>query len=123
MVLPVERFSPWLYVCPTLLALSNRWQESVLLANDANNHRRILDEYNLYSLNEMLSLISSTTLIAYALYTFSAPNVPRDHLMMLTLAFVVYGPFWYMYLIHVPKETTPPDVVLWAVASALVLNM
>ncbi len=138
-VFPVERFSPWLYVCTTLLALflalSKRRQEIVLLADDANNHRRILDEYNLYFLDEMLSLVSSTTLIAYALYTFSAPNLPRNHLMMLTLAFVLYGLFRYMYLIHVRKETAPPDevllkdkpllldVVLWVVASALVLYM
>ncbi len=138
-VFPVQRFSPWLYVCTTLLALflalSKRRQEIVLLADGANSHRRILDEYNLYFLDEMLSLVSSTTLIAYALYTFSAPNLPGNHLMMLTIAFVLYGLFRYMYLIHVRKETAPPDevllkdkpllldVVLWIAASALVLYL
>ncbi len=138
-VFPVQRFSPWLYVCTTLLALflalSKRRQEIVLLADGANNHRRILDEYNLYFLDEMLSLVSSTTLIAYALYTFSAPNLPGNHLMMLTIAFVLYGLFRYMYLIHVRKETAPPDevllkdkpllldVVLWVATSALILYL
>ncbi len=138
-VFPVERFSPWLYVCTTLLALflalSKRRQEIVLLADGANSHRRILDEYNLYFLDEMLGLVSSTTLIAYALYTFSAPNLPSNHLMMLTIAFVLYGLFRYMYLIHVQKETAPPDevllkdkpllldVVLWVVTAAMVLYL
>ncbi len=136
-IFPIERFSPWLYVCTILLALflalSKRRQEIVLLASKANNHRKILDEYNLRFLDEMISMVSSTTIIAYALYTFSAPNLPKNHLMMVTVAFVIYGIFRYMYLIHVREETAPPDevllkdkpllldVVLWVASAVFVL--
>ena len=76
------------------------------------NTRRILTEYNLRFVDEMLSLVSATTLMAYAFYTFSAPNLPHNHLMMLTIPFVLYGLFRYLYLIHVKGETDPPDVVV-----------
>ena len=60
----------------------------------------------------MLALVSSTTVMAYSFYTFSAPNLPPNHLMMLTIPFVLYGLFRYLYLIHVKGETDPPDVVV-----------
>jgi 4-hydroxybenzoate polyprenyltransferase len=72
-----------------------------------------LQEYNLRFLDEMLALVSSCTVMAYSLYTFSAPNLPPNHLMMLTIPFVLYGLFRYLYLIHVKGETDPPDAVLF----------
>jgi 4-hydroxybenzoate polyprenyltransferase len=115
-VVNAERFSPWIYVCMVLLALflgiGKRRQEIVLLQGNANNTRRILEEYNLRFLDEMLALVSSTTVMAYSLYTFSAPNLPPNHMMMLTVPFVLYGLFRYLYLIHVKGETEPPDVVV-----------
>ena len=74
--------------------------------------RSILQEYNVKYLDEMLALVSSTTVMAYSLYTFSAPNVPPNHTLMLTIPFVLYGLFRYLYLIHVRGETDPPDVVV-----------
>jgi 4-hydroxybenzoate polyprenyltransferase len=59
----------------------------------------------------MLALVSSSTVMAYSLYTFSAPNLPDNHTMMLSIPFVLYGLFRYLYLIHVKGETDPPDVV------------
>jgi hypothetical protein len=50
--------------------------------------------------------------MAYSFYTFSAPNLPPNHLMMLTIPFVLYGLFRYLYLIHVKGETDPPDIVV-----------
>jgi 4-hydroxybenzoate polyprenyltransferase len=109
------RFSPWMYVCMVLLALflalGKRRQEIVLLEGNSGNTRKILEEYNLRFLDEMLALVSSTTVMAYSLYTFSAPNLPPNHSMMLTIPFVLYGLFRYLYLIHVKGETDPPDVV------------
>lgn len=114
-VVQTERFSPWIYVCMTLLALflaiGKRRQEIMLLQGNSNNTRRILEEYNLRFLDEMLALVSSSTVMAYSLYTFSAPNLPPNHTMMLTVPFVLYGLFRYLYLIHVKGETEPPDVV------------
>jgi 4-hydroxybenzoate polyprenyltransferase len=115
-VVNAERFSPWMYVCMVLLALflglGKRRQEIVLLGDNAGNARAILQEYNLRFLDEMLGLVSSTTVMAYSFYTFSAPNLPPNHLMMLTIPFVLYALFRYLYLIHVKGETDPPDIVV-----------
>lgn len=115
-VVDAARFSPWLYVCMVLLALflglGKRRQELVLMNENGANTRKILAEYNLRFVDEMLSLVSASTVMAYATYTFSAPNLPANHLMMLTIPFVLYGIFRYLYLIHVKGETDPPDVVV-----------
>ena len=111
----VERFSPWLYVVTTLLALylgfGKRRSEISTLNADAAHHRRVLDGYTLPFLDQIITIVSSTTIIAYSLYTFSAPNLPADHSMMLTIPFVLYGIFRYLYLVHVRGESAPPDEV------------
>ncbi len=133
----VERFSPWLYVCTTLLALflavGKRRNELFLLKDNANNHRAILDEYTMSFIDEMIAILSAATLIAYSLYTFSAENLPKDHSMMLTLPFVLYGLFRYLYLIHVKNAGGAPEEIvlrdkpllaavgLWGFAVVLVL--
>lgn len=115
-VVSAARFSPWLYVCTILLALflglGKRRQEIVLMNGNSGSTRRILAEYNLRFVDEMLGIVSASTVMAYATYTFSAPNLPPSHLMMLTIPFVLYGLFRYLYLIHVKGETDPPDVVV-----------
>lgn len=136
-VVQVERFSPWLYICTVLLALfiaiNRRRHELTLLAEDARNHRRILDEYNIAFLDEMNSMVTASTVIAYSLYTFSAPNLPANHTMMLTIPFVIYGLFRYLYLVHVKGEGGAPDelvlkdkplfatLALWALAVVVIL--
>jgi len=113
-----ERFSPWLYVCMVLLALfmglSKRRGELVLLQANANHHRAILDEYSLPFLDEMIGVVTATTVLAYALYTFDPgnPHLPANNTMMLTIPFVLYSIFRYLYLIHQKGETAPPDEVL-----------
>jgi 4-hydroxybenzoate polyprenyltransferase len=109
-------FSPWLYVCTTLLALfisfSKRRHELLILEGTADEHRATLSEYTPRLLDEMISVVTSTTVIAYSLYTFSAPHAPSDQSMMLTIPFVLYGVFRYLYLVHVRNEGgTPEDVV------------
>ncbi len=136
-VVQVARFSPWLYVCTTLLALfvalGKRRHEITLLADNASAHRAILDHYTVPFLDQLISLVTSTTIIAYSLYTFSAPNLPPNHLMMLTVPFVLYGMFRYLYLIHVRGLGGAPDelilrdipfvlsVLLWGAAVVIVL--
>jgi 4-hydroxybenzoate polyprenyltransferase len=113
-----ERFSPWLYVCTVLLALflgfSKRRGELVSLQAGANNHRAILDEYSVPLLDEMISVVTATTVLAYSVYTFDPgnPHLPQGNLMMLTIPFVLYAIFRYLYLIHQKGETAPPDEVL-----------
>jgi hypothetical protein len=61
----------------------------------------------------MTAVVTSATIIAYSLYTFSAPNLPPNHAMMLTIPFVLYGLFRYLYLIHVEgKGGTPEEIFL-----------
>lgn len=112
----VERFSPWLYVFTTLLSLflgfSKRRGEIALLQRNAGNHRAILDEYNLPFLDGMINTVTSAAVVTYSFYTFSAPNLPDNHTMMLTIPFLIYGIFRYLYLVHVRGETRPPDEVL-----------
>ncbi len=136
-VVGVERFSPWLYLVVTLGALflgfGKRRHELLLLDEGADAHRAILAEYTIPFLDQLIGLVTSTMVIAYSLYTFSAPNLPSNHAMMLTIPFVLYGLFRYLYLIHVKKEGGAPDElllsdkpllaagVLWVLAVVLVL--
>jgi 4-hydroxybenzoate polyprenyltransferase len=137
LVAPVTRFSPWLYIFTTMLALflgfSKRRQELILLQENANNHRAILDQYSVTLLDELIMIIVTATIMTYALYTFSAEGLPENHTMMLTIPFLLYGMFRYLYLIHVKGEVAPPDemlfrdrpllltVLLWGVAVVTVL--
>ncbi len=115
-VISVERFSPWLYVVMTLGALyigfGKRRAELTLLTDKANAHRRVLDGYNLPLLDHLITIVSSSTILTYSLYTFSAPNLPENHAMMLTIPFVLYGVFRYMYLIHVAGKGGEPEELL-----------
>jgi 4-hydroxybenzoate polyprenyltransferase len=60
----------------------------------------------------MINVILGALIITYSFYTFSAPNLPENHTMMLTIPFVLYGVFRYLYLVHVRGETKAPDEVL-----------
>lgn len=110
------RFSPWLYVCTTFLALflalGKRRGELLLLEGEAGNHRHVLTDYTLPFLDQLITLVSACTILAYALYTILAPNLPANHLMLLTIPFVVYGIFRYMYLAMVRHCTAAPDELL-----------
>lgn len=112
----VERFSPWLYVVMTLLSLflgfGKRRAELSLLAKGAGSHRKVLEGYTLPLLDQYIMIVSGTTIVAYSLYTFSAPNVPENHSMMLTIPFVVYTIFRYLYLVQVKQEGGAPEEVL-----------
>jgi 4-hydroxybenzoate polyprenyltransferase len=113
----VERFSPWLYVCITfvalLIALGKRRHELTSLEAEAGTHRAILDEYTVVFLDHLISIVTAATVICYSFYTFSAANLPENHLMMLTIPFVVYFLFRYLYLIHVRKLGGAPDELLF----------
>ena len=112
-VVDATRFSPWLVLCMVFgalfIAISKRRHELVLLNDNANAHRRIFSEYSLALLDEMTRLVTACTAMAYSLYTFSAPNLPQNKAMMLTIPFVLYGLFRYMYLVHVSGEGGAPE--------------
>lgn len=128
----VERFSPWLYVVTTLFALfigfGKRRAEMTLLEQGAGSHRKVLDGYTLPLLDQFITIVSGTTIVAYSLYTFSAPNLPENHSMMLTIPFMVYGIFRYLQVIQTGNAAGAPDevalkdrplqltVILWGLA-------
>ena len=108
--------SPWLYVCTVLLSLfmgfAKRRHELVMLDDNAAAHRKILDDYSPELLDELIAVVSAATIMAYSLYTFSAPNLPANHAMMLTIPFVVYGLFRYLFLVHRKNGGGAPEQVL-----------
>jgi 4-hydroxybenzoate polyprenyltransferase len=130
--------SPWLYVVTGLgalfLAITKRRAEVVLLQDGAGEHRRTLDHYTPAFIDQMTDMVTASTVIAYALYTFTAPNLPDNHAMMLTIPFVIYGLFRYLYLSHVKNEGGSPEEVLlkdvplmltvigWVITSMVVLT-
>jgi len=131
--------SQWLLVCSTLLALflglSKRRHELTLLADNAADHRPILQEYTPYLLDQMISAVTASTLIAYSVYTMSSETAVRlgSERLGLTIPFVLYGIFRYLYLVHQRKGGGSPSellltdrpllacVVLWVAAVVLVL--
>jgi 4-hydroxybenzoate polyprenyltransferase len=130
--------SPWLLVCTTLLALflglTKRRAEIVALpAGGAGQHRKILEEYTPDMLDQMINVVMSCTLMAYALYTFTSKTAEGHVSMMATIPFVIYGLFRYLYLVHQKNaggniatdllEDRPLiiDIVLWALACAYIM--
>jgi len=115
-LLQVERFSPWLYVLMTLLALylgfGKRRAELAMLNTNAGAHRRVLDGYTIPLLDQYITIVSGTTIVAYSLYTFTAPNVPPNHTMMLTIPFVFYAIFRYLYITQFKHGGGAPEEVL-----------
>jgi 4-hydroxybenzoate polyprenyltransferase len=108
--------SPWLYVVTALgalfLIINKRRAEILLLNSDAGNHRPVLEEYSADLLDQMASTVTASTLIAYGLYTFTAEGLPENHSMMLTIPFVLYGIFRYLYLVHKKDQGGSPEEVL-----------
>lgn len=131
--------SAWLYVCTLLgalfLAASKRRHEIMLLQGFAGEHRRSLQGYTVQFLDQMIAILASASVIAYSLYTFSAENLPKNQAMMLTIPFVLYGIFRYLYLVQTkegggtPEEALLGDrpllaaVIGWGVASTLIIYL
>lgn len=111
-------FSTWLFFCTILLslflALSKRRHELVLLEGGAGEHRRILFEYSTGLLDQMISIVTTATLIAYILYTVSGETVAKfgGDKLKYTIPFVLYGIFRYLYLIYQKNEGGSPEKVL-----------
>jgi 4-hydroxybenzoate polyprenyltransferase len=112
-LIDVVRFSPWIYIFTTFLALlmgtGKRRAELSEIAEGPNAQRRVLDGYTLTFLDQLITLASGVTIITYSLYTFSAPNLPENHAMMLTIPFIIYAIFRYQYLLQVRGTGSAPE--------------
>jgi 4-hydroxybenzoate polyprenyltransferase len=110
--------SHWLLVCTTLFALflsfSKRRHELVLLADGASSHRPILDHYSPYLLDQMISVVTASTVITYSLYATSSETAQRfgTSRLGLTIPFVLYGIFRYLYLVHQRRGGGSPSAML-----------
>ena len=131
--------SHWLLILTILLALflalSKRRHELVLLADGATSHRPILEEYSPYLLDQMIAVVTASTLISYVIYTVSPETVQKFHTdyLGLTLVFPLYGIFRYLYLVHQKEGGGSPSdmllndrpllacVALWAIAVAAII--
>ncbi len=133
------QISHWLLVCTILLALflamSKRRHELVLLADGAIEHRRILGEYSPYLLDQMIGVVTASTLIAYIFYTISPETQQKfqTQWLGLTIPFPLYGIFRYLYLVHQKDGGGSPTtmlvndrpllacVALWAIAVVIII--
>jgi 4-hydroxybenzoate polyprenyltransferase len=131
------RFSPWMYTCMALLALfigfNKRRNELVLLGEEAGAHRKNLQEYTLPLLDQIISIITAATIVSYSLYTALAENLPDNHAMMLTIPFVLYCMFRWLYLVQVkglggePEEIVLKDrplqagIALWGLTTVAIM--
>ncbi len=139
-VIHVE-ISSWLIVCTTLLALflalTKRRHELVLLGDNASNHRSSLAHYTPYFLDQLIGIVTASTLMSYALYTLSDDALQKfpGKRLELTIPFVLFGIFRYLYLVHQTSASGSPTrllltdrvllavVVLWAVAVTLIIYL
>jgi 4-hydroxybenzoate polyprenyltransferase len=116
--------SPWLYVCTILLSLfigfGKRRHELLLLEDGAGLHRRNLSDYSAQLLDQFILIAAAATVMAYALYTFTSPSLPDSHAMMLTIPFVLYAIFRYLFLVHRRDEGGSPEQMLLSDAPLLV---
>lgn len=131
--------SHWLFVCTILgalfIALAKRRHELVLLADGAASHRPILDEYSAYLLDQMIAVVTASTLISYIFYTISPETEQKfgTSWLGLTIPFAIYGIFRYLYLVHQREEGGSPSdlllndrpllacVTLWVIAVVLII--
>jgi 4-hydroxybenzoate polyprenyltransferase len=128
------QISPWLILCTFLLALflgfSKRRNELLVLEQDAQDHRLILGQYSLEFIDNMLSIVTASTLISYSMYTFFASD---EKYSMVTILFVLYGIFRYQYIIYNKKQGESPEeivlsdkpmlinIILWILVSTAIL--
>lgn len=112
-VIPVT-ISPWLYIVTIMLSLflafGKRRNELVLMEGQASNHRQILKEYSLPLLDQMITIVTASTIMAYSLYTFQAAT--GNHRLMITIPLVLYGMFRYLYIVYIRKDGGSPEEVL-----------
>jgi 4-hydroxybenzoate polyprenyltransferase len=112
-IIVVERFSPWLYLTATFgalyLGIGKRRAELVAKERSGQATRKVLESYTLPFLDQLITIVLTITILSYSLYTFSAPNLPENHAMMLTIPFVIYGIFRYLYLVQVEGIGEAPE--------------
>lgn len=110
--------SSWLLLCTLLLALfiivSKRRTEIIALGKEATKHRKILSQYSVDLLNQMIAIVTSACIVSYCLYTLAPETVAKFHTrnLIFTVPFVIYGIFRYLYITYKKLETDIPEKVV-----------
>lgn len=133
--------SKWMLINTLLLALflgfGKRRHELLLLEDDATSHRRILDRYSPYLLDQLIGVVTASVVVIYMLYTFSSEVMQKlgTENLFVTIPFVIYGVFRYLYLIHKEEKGGSPtrvmigdapiliNVILWLITAIVVLYL
>ena len=131
--------SEWLIICTILLSLflgfSKRRHELIILENSANSHRSVLQDYSPYFLDQMIGIVTATTVMSYALYTISEETIRKfgTKNLIYTVPFVLYGIFRYLYLVHKKEKGGNPtklmltdiplllNVILWIIVAIIII--
>lgn len=129
--------SPWLYVVTSLgalmIALGKRRSEISVLGEQGTSHRPALKDYTLPLVDQLMAVVAPAAVVAYTLYTFTADNLPKNNAMMLTIPFVLFGIFRYLFLLHkrnlggAPEDILFTDrpllinIVLWLATASIIL--
>ena len=131
--------SEWLLICTVLLSLflgfSKRRHELTVLENEANAHRSVLRHYSPYFLDQMIGIVTASTVMSYALYAISDETVKKfgTNKLIYTVPFVLYGIFRYLYLVHRKVEGGNPtrlaltdapllvNIMLWILAACIII--
>ncbi len=131
--------SEWLIICTVLLSLflgfSKRRHELTVLELQANDHRSVLRHYSPYFLDQMIGIVTASTVMSYALYAISEQTVRKLNTTKLiyTVPFVLYGIFRYLYLVHKKEEGGNPtklavtdlplliNIILWAITASVII--
>jgi 4-hydroxybenzoate polyprenyltransferase len=134
------RISPWLLICTIVLALFlalGKRRSELLAAQNAPSQRPVLGYYNVALLDQLIAVVTSCTLLGYVLYTFSEQTMQKfaSHLMPLTLPFVLYGIFRYLYLVYGKSQGEEPemllvkdlplliDILLWGISVGIIVSL
>lgn len=132
--------SPWLLICTIVLALFlalGKRRSELLKSNQPSSQRPVLGYYNISFLDQLIAVVTSCTILAYVLYSFSEQTTQKfsSHLMPLTVPFVLYGIFRYLYLIYGKSQGDEPesliirdlplllDIVLWGIAVIIIVSL
>jgi hypothetical protein len=117
------------------LGFSKRRHELSFLESDANTHRAVLEQYSPYFLDQMIGIVTASTVMSYALYTISDETIRKfnTHHLIYTVPFVLYGIFRYLYLVHKKEEGGNPtkialtdwplliNIILWIVSASVII--
>lgn len=131
--------SEWLIICTVLLSLflgfSKRRHELTVLEAQANSHRSVLEHYSPYFLDQMIGIVTASTVMSYALYVISDETVKKfgTNKLIYTVPFVLYGIFRYLYLVHRKVKGGNPtrlavtdipllvNIMLWIITASIII--